>query len=74
MSMTVGETGGPELRLSTPDGSDQFCVCMDANSRVPIPRDILIDDDTKGLILKSPNGTLYRLTVADDGTLGTEAA
>lgn len=27
-----------------------------------------------GVVLASPNGTRYRLTVADDGTLGTEAA
>lgn len=34
--------------------------------------DITCSDNTKGLVLKSPNGTSYRLTVANDGTLGTE--
>lgn len=36
--------------------------------------DLEVTDPTKGVILRSPNGTRYRLTVADDGTLGTEAA
>ena len=34
---------------------------------------ILKDLDTLGLILTSPNGTKYRLVVADDGTLSTTA-
>jgi hypothetical protein len=36
--------------------------------------DITCSENTKGLILKSSNGTLYRLSVADDGTLSTSAA
>lgn len=35
--------------------------------------DIEITDNTKGIILKSPNGTRYRVTVADNGTLITTA-
>jgi hypothetical protein len=34
--------------------------------------DIEVTDTTKGLILKSPGGTRYRIKVADDGTLSTE--
>lgn len=33
-----------------------------------------IELSTERLILKSPDGTRYALTVADDGTLSTEAA
>lgn len=34
--------------------------------------DIEMEPDT-GVILRSPNGTRYRVVVADDGTLSTEA-
>jgi len=34
--------------------------------------DIEVSDNTKGLIIKSPNGTRYRVKVGDDGTLSTE--
>jgi len=36
--------------------------------------DIEITDTIKGLILKSPNGTRYRLQVDNAGNLGTVAA
>jgi hypothetical protein len=36
--------------------------------------DIEITDIATGVILKSPGGTRYRIKVADDGTLSTEAA
>lgn len=35
------------------------------------PRDVEITDPSRGVVLVSPNGTRYRLTVADDGTLTT---
>ena len=35
--------------------------------------DIEVTDTAKGVILKSPGGTRYRIKVADDGTLSTEA-
>ena len=35
--------------------------------------DIEIDDSASGLILKSPNGTRYRVTVANGGTLSVTA-
>jgi hypothetical protein len=35
--------------------------------------DIEITDNTKGVILKSPNGTRFRLTVNNDGSLTTTA-
>ena len=34
--------------------------------------DLEVTDTTKGVILKSPGGTRYRIKVADDGTLSTE--
>ena len=40
---------------------------------VNITSDITCSDTTKGLILTSPDGTSYRLSVANDGTLSTSA-
>ncbi len=37
-------------------------------------QDIEITDTTKGYILKSPNGTRYRIKVSDVGVLTTQAA
>ena len=34
-------------------------------------RDVEVQDPTRGVILRSPNGTRYRLTVGDDGVLST---
>jgi hypothetical protein len=38
-----------------------------------LPADLEIFDTTHGVILRSPGGTRYRIKVADDGTLSTEA-
>ncbi len=40
---------------------------------IDVTGDIEVTDNTKGVILKSPNGSRFRLEVADDGTLSTEA-
>lgn len=46
-----------------------------ADSQVMVgAKDLEITDAAKGVVLKSPNGTRYRLTVADDGALVTAAA
>jgi len=47
-----------------------------ANSVVTISStgDVEITDTTKGYILKSPNGTRYRIKVSDVGVLTTQAA
>tara|TARA_R110002012_G_C11406940_1_gene586505 strand:- start:40 stop:705 length:666 start_codon:yes stop_codon:yes gene_type:complete len=36
--------------------------------------DITCTDNAKGLVIKSPNGTSYRIAVANDGTLSTSVA
>lgn len=38
------------------------------------PRDLEITDPAKGVVLVSPNGTRYRITVSDDGSLNVIAA
>ena len=40
---------------------------------IDVTGDIEVTDNTKGVILKSPNGSRFRLEVANDGTLSTEA-
>jgi hypothetical protein len=37
------------------------------------PRDVEITDTTKGVVIKSPDGTRYRITVANGGALSTGA-
>ena len=52
--------------------SSVYNITLDStNGDASFAGDITCTDNTKGLILKSPNGTLYRITVANDGTLGT---
>lgn len=46
---------------------------IDVNGTVTASSDIEVTDNTKGVILKSPNGSRFRLEVANDGTLSTEA-
>jgi hypothetical protein len=36
--------------------------------------DVEVSDNTKGFIIKSPNGTRYRITVDNAGNLGTTPA
>ena len=52
----------PNIQLGASDGN------------ITTVGDFVCTDNTKGLVLKSPNGTEYRLTVANDGTLSTSAA
>jgi hypothetical protein len=44
------------------------------DGRISTPGDIEIRDPGKAVIMRSPDGTRYRLTLSNDGTLGTEAA
>lgn len=59
------------------DGSINFnggAVTSDSVGHLSAINDIEITDTTKGLILKSPNGTRFRLQVDNGGNLGTVAA
>jgi hypothetical protein len=51
----------PNIRLKGSNGSAEFAG------------DITCTDNSKGLILKSPDGTSFRLSVANDGTLSASA-
>lgn len=41
------------------------------NARINEYQDIVVDTSSYGLILKSPNGHYWRVTVGDTGTLST---
>ena len=48
-------------------------LAIDSAGDATFAGDIETTTAAKGVILKSPNGTRYRLTVANDGTLSTSA-
>ena len=47
---------------------------LNANGSAEFAGDITCTNNSKGLILKSPDGTSFRLSVANDGTLSASAA
>lgn len=62
--------GGGRLSVSGAHGVD--LVAGDGNTTTS--QDLEVNDNTKGVILASPNGTRYRIKVANDGTLSASAA
>ena len=78
---------GFDMRFGTTDGTNGITERMvityqgkvgigttDPASRLEVDGgDIEIDDSDRGLILRAPNGTRYRLKVANDGSLSTTA-
>lgn len=59
------EGNSEEINIGVPNGS--------VRPIVKIGSDLEILDNTKGIILKSPDGTRYRVTVANGGTLTVTA-
>ena len=51
----------------------QFQVASADKVRLTSAGDVLIQTAGKGLVLKSPNGTEYKITVANDGTITSTA-
>jgi hypothetical protein len=54
---------------ATNSGTEVFAVAADGTTTVGA--DVEVTNSAKGVILKSPNGTRWRLTVGDDGALST---
>jgi len=44
---------------------------LDDSARINTEKDIVVNDDTQGLILKSNNGTYFRIKVSNVGALST---
>ena len=59
--------GNGDVRLATSTSGVEVTGTITASS------DIEVSDKTKGIIIQSPNGSRFRLEVANDGTLSTEA-
>jgi hypothetical protein len=53
----------------TPDISFISGSLIDVNRKIETDQDIEITDSSKGIILRSPNGTRYRITINDSGIL-----
>jgi len=87
-TITNATSGGPTLLLTSSAGgslieggasasSTQFIVNSQGHIEAPQLKvkggDIEVEDSASGLILKSPDGTRYRVTVANGGTLTVSA-
>lgn len=64
-----------ELEATTLDinGAASIAGAITDVTTLTASSDIEVTDKTKGIILASPNGSRFRLEVANDGTLSTEA-
>ncbi len=65
-------TAGSRISLNTSDALVYFAAI--AVGIINTPAEVEITTAAKGVILKSPDGTRYRLTVANGGTLSITAA
>jgi hypothetical protein len=63
---TLGGTATANRAISLPNASGTIATTAQAT-------DYEVTDSTKGIILKSPNNTRWRLTINDDGTLSRAA-
>lgn len=65
-------SNGYDLKLVNETSSPYF-VARPSDRQIRVYGDLVVDDPTKGIILKSSGGTYYRLTVDNSGNLGTSA-
>lgn len=71
---TVGTSYGIYIDGSLNNfGTTNYSIYSSTTSPSKFFGDVAVGDNTKGFVLKSPNGTCYRLTVTDAGVLGTTA-
>ena len=72
-----GATSNPASQLLTLKsdigGLETQVAAIKADGSFTSSGDITCSDNSKGVVLKSPDGTSYRLSVANDGTLSTSA-
>lgn len=65
-------SNGYDLKLVNETSSPYF-VARPSDRQIRVYGDLVVDDPTKGIILKSSGGTYYRITVDNSGNLGTSA-
>jgi hypothetical protein len=71
-NITFFGSGSEDMRIDS--SGDVGIGTTDPASKLEVDGgDIEIDDSDRGLILRAPNGTRYRLQVANDGSLSTTA-
>lgn len=59
------------MRIVLPPPAAPISVVLDTIRRALIPA-VSQDEAAARVLLRSPNGTVYSVTVADNGTLSTE--
>ncbi len=73
----TGSSSKSALTISLAEGNtssaDVDVVTFYGNQQAAFTGDITCTDNSKGLILKSPDGTSFRLSVANDGTLSASS-
>ena len=69
----VGTTGQTRITILSSDGNVGIGTTTPASKLEVDGGDIEVDDSASGLILRSPDGTRYRVTVANGGTLTVSA-
>jgi|MEHZ01.5.fsa_nt_MEHZ011543813.1_4 hypothetical protein len=69
----VGTTGQTRVTILSSDGNVGIGTTNPASKLEVDGGDIEVDDSASGLILKSPDGTRYRVTVANGGALSVSA-
>ena len=69
--LVITRTGSTGTSTIAEFGGSTVTTRIAANGDITVAGDITCSDNSKGVVLKSPNGTLYRLSVANDGTLST---
>ncbi len=67
-------TIGAAVIILAPNGDVTAVGSLLVGGFITSPADIEVTDTASGFVLKSPNGTRYRIKVDDGGQLGTEAA
>ena len=65
-------SNGYDLKLVN-ETSTPYFVARPSDRQIRVYGDLVVDDPTKGIILKSSGGTYYRITVDNQGNLGTSA-
>ena len=69
----VGANGNTRMTILSSDGNVGIGTTTPASKLVVADGDIEVDDSASGLILRSPDGTRYRVTVANGGALSANA-
>ncbi len=66
--LSVSKASGGAIKIYT-TGNSTPTFTVNSSGAVTSAGDIACTDNSKGLVLKSPDGTSFRLSVANDGTL-----